>query len=394
MSSSDENSPQHPSRLVLDQVRIAAENIPVKELLELEYNGQVWGPIWRVHLRAHLEAFKQITQQVRVRDIDSEMEWVYVNEHEYFQKRKEEPMPPIPKKEVGNLFYLIHGGQKVGPYTKDQILEKIQSYNLVMTDPISVDMGTTWIKVYQIEEFDRRLKNDKVEGSENLSHLYENLRNNNVVGLKVLQNLSQHDETNPSYSLSDTTIEPAKRKKDGSGDLFEIKWFALFIFAVVGIVAILRGWNTMPSKEKRTPASVKKERMEKVRAKRAQNRRSSNRAPASVKKNEKVNAKNVSRSAASTVKKPNRRRRLNRARTRANKPIGSSAALKSVRKPASNDYYDDGSTPDEQDPVRSQASKETMDPEREYDQDSYDDKQQEEEPYYSPSMKRKPFKRR
>ena len=31
-----------------------------------------------------------------------------------------------------------------------------------------------------------------------------------------------------------------------------------------------------------------------------------------------------------------------------------------------NDYYDDGQTPDEQDPVRGQASKEALDPESEY----------------------------
>lgn len=387
--SSDNNSPQHPLRLVLNQVKIASENIPVKELLEVEYNGEVWGPIWRKHLTAHLEAFKQLTTQIRVRDIDSEMEWVEVTQHPFFQKRIQEPLPAIPNNKVGNLFYVLQGGQKCGPFTKEQILERINSYDLVMTDPISVDMGNTWIKVYQIEEFDRRLKNDQLNGSAELNNLYENLRNNNVVGLKVLQSLTKDDATNPTYNFNNTRIEAQKRRE--GDDIFDFKWLALFIVAVIGIVSILRGWNTAPEREKRTPASIKKERVRKMQGSSASNRPSSNRAPASASSAEvikKKTAKNPSaRSAGSLVK----RKRLNRPRTRTSRSIRNSAALKSVRQPASNsnnDYFDDGSTPDEQDPVRSQVSKETMDPEDEY------DKEQQDEPYYSPTMKRKPFRKR
>jgi hypothetical protein len=393
--SSNQNSPQHPLRLVLNQVKIAAENIPVKELLEVEYNGEVWGPIWRNHLKAHLDAFKEMIGEIRVRDIDSEMEWVAVTEHPYFQKRIQEPLPAIPKTEVGNLFYILQGGQKVGPFTKEQILEKINAYDLVMTDPISVDMGNNWIKVYQIEEFDRRLKNENLNGSKELTNLYENLRNNNVVGLKVLQSLSKDEATNPNYNFNNTTIEPQKRR-EGGGDLFETKWLALFVFAVVGIVAILRSWNSAPTREKRTPASIKEERVQKMKQQRSsstskRSTRSSSRAPASASPAEVVKKKPANRNSAKSVAS-RARRRLNRPRTRTSRSISNSAALKSVRSPASdkNDYYDNGDTPDELDPVRSQVSRETMDPESEYDSEQ----NSKEEPYYSPTMTRKPFRRR
>lgn len=407
MSSEENHSPQHPQRLVLSQERVAQEAIAVKELLEVEFEGQVFGPIWRVHLKAHLDAFKQLTHEIRIRDIESHMEWVQVTNHPYFQKRTQTPAPAIPEDQVGNLFYLIQGGQKVGPFTKEQILEKIHAYQLVMTDPISVDMGQNWIKVYQISEFDRRLKSERSNGSndgEDVSSLYKGLRNNNVVGLQVLQSLTHQDPTNPSYDLDSTRIDP-KKKSNSLNDLVELKYFALFIIGLVGIFSILSSWNR--PRAKRTPASVKEAKSRQLEqerkankaaqraAKRAERSSSrSNRAPASVdnhssKKNTRLNQVRA-----------NNNRRINRPRSRTNRSIRNSAAYKSTRQPASagedDNYYDDGDTPDEQDPVRSQVSRETMDPPDEYEKEPDYDKEQnsEDEPYYSPTLKRTRRKRR
>lgn len=414
MSSEENLAPNHPARLILSPERIQAESIPAKELMEVEFEGGVFGPIWRVHLKAHIDAFKQLTQSLRVRDIDTQMEWVPLTLHPYFQKRTKEPMPSVPDSQVGNLFYLIQGGQKVGPFTKEQILEKINAYQLVMTDPISLDMGQSWIKVYQITEFDRRLKGESDpshSNGDNVNSLYQGLRNNNVVGLQVLQSLTQPDPTNPHYDMDSTRIDP-KKKSSGFSDIVELKYLALFIIGLVGIFSLLSSWNRPRSK--RTPASIKQEKsreLEKKKRKdqanlRAESRKSnrantnrtrSNRAPASVQpKSEDHGYKGRAKRAAAL-----NNRKINRPRSRTDRSIRNSAAFRSTRRPASNsenanentsqdDYYDDGETPDEQDPVRSQVSKETMDPAEEYD----NEQQSEEEPYYSPTLKSKRRTRR
>ena len=133
------------------------------------------GPIWCTHLKSHLEAFKVLTKQLRVRDIGSEMEWIEVKQHPFFQKG---PKTSYRRYQKDKLAIFLHSRVDKKLVLLQKILrKKINSYELVMTDPISVDMGNNWIKVYQIEEFDRRLTNDQINGSAELENLYENLRN-------------------------------------------------------------------------------------------------------------------------------------------------------------------------------------------------------------------------
>lgn len=423
MDPNDKNSPFHPSRLVLTDSKIKTESIPIGELVEVEFGGDVWSPIWQSHLKSHLDAFKELQKHIRLREFCSNQDWMHVSQHPFFQKRFQEPDPSVPQETVGNLFYLLKGGLKVGPFTKDQIEQKINRFDLMMTDSISTDMGKTWIKVYQIPEFDRRLNQNENQNLGGVDNLYAKLRNNNVAGLKVLQGLNRYDSTSPSYDLQSTKLEsspkkavnqhidspatqtshesdnnesaveePQARKEEGG----QGKWFALFVIAFVGIVTILRMWNTS-SAPKRTPASIKKEKaMEMKKTSRSNYKKKSankiakkrpkvtNRAPASA-----SSAASTNRPARKNVQKARQRiNQIRRARTRTRTPITNSRAYKSVknndrdRAPASvtdgydesqyndnpnNDSYDDGSTPDEQDPVRSQVSKETLDPEEEYD---------------------------
>lgn len=425
MDPNDKNSPFHPSRLVLTDSKIKTESIPIGELVEVEFGGDVWSPIWQSHLKSHLDAFKELQKFIRLREFCSNQDWMHVSQHPFFQKRFQEPDPSVPQETVGNLFYLLKGGLKVGPFTKDQIEQKINRFDLMMTDSISTDMGKTWIKVYQIPEFDRRLNQNENQNLGGVDNLYAKLRNNNVAGLKVLQGLNRYDSTSPSYDLQSTKLQsnpkkninqqidstsvdtnpnseidevkvekPKARKEEEGG---QGKWFALFVIAFVGIVTILRMWNTS-SEPKRTPASIKKEKaMEMKKTSRSNYKKKSEnkvankkpkvtkRAPASTKA-----PTSAARPARKNLQKARQRiNQIRRARTRTKTPITRSRAYKSVknldddrRAPASvtdsydesqyndnpdNDAYDDGSTPDEQDPVRSQVSKETLDPEEEYD---------------------------
>ena len=448
MTPEDKHSPHHPSRLVLSQEKIEESSIKTIELVEVEYGEEVWGPIWRNHLKVHLDMFSELSSQLRVRDVNTEMAWLEINQHPFFQKRHTDPLPHVNKDQVGDLFYLIQAGQKIGPFTKEQINDRIENLKLKMTDTISLDMGRTWVKVYQISEFDQRLKEKSTqdeEGVQSVEALYEQLRKTNVTGLKVLKNLSQQDSTNPSYDISNTTVasnyrapKPKKEKKEKPPkrdfDYSQFKWFALFVVAFVGILGILRMWNT-PESDRR-PASVeakkgsiqeaKKKRKEKIKIKEDQKKKQaktvinkrpdpkSARRPASIRKNR-------ARAQRST-----NNIRMNRSRTRrrarANRPITNSRAFKSTqrennRAPASEDYnddnyyddkddykeeYDDGTVTDENDPVRGQVSKETLDPdldsddsyedEKEYSNDDYQDQNSEEEVFYSPIIKNKKSK--
>ena len=75
----------------------------------------------------------------------------------------------------------------------------------------------------------------------------------------ILKKNNNKDLSN--YSSSSRHLENKdENRKDESG---QGKWFALFVIAFVGIVSILRMWNTSQH-EDRSPASIKEEKSQEL----------------------------------------------------------------------------------------------------------------------------------
>ena len=69
----------------------------------------------------------------------------------------------------GDVF-LLSEGQKVGPFSMEEITEKLQQKELLYTDYFSLDGGMQWLKISEHEQFNRR----KMTREENLPSMPEN----------------------------------------------------------------------------------------------------------------------------------------------------------------------------------------------------------------------------
>ena len=73
--------------------------------------------------------------------------------HAFFQRRG----PQVIKSEPhAGSFWLLHEGQKKGPFSFKEIDKKLEMNLLTMVDHISTDDGHHWKKIYEVSGFDRR----------------------------------------------------------------------------------------------------------------------------------------------------------------------------------------------------------------------------------------------
>jgi hypothetical protein len=88
----------------------------------------------------------------------SDRQWKLFFDHPQFQRRVEAPFPPLIPRNQENFeeFYVLHQGQKHGPYAPDAIQQMLIKKVLNMHSLISADKGKAWKKIYHFEMFDRR----------------------------------------------------------------------------------------------------------------------------------------------------------------------------------------------------------------------------------------------
>ena len=92
----------------------------------------------------------------QIRNIDQN-EWLPVFSHPYFQRRKPQLVSAASlKDEEDQEIYILINGQKAGPYEKSQLLDMVKDKEILLTDMISTNGGHTWMKLYQLDQFNRR----------------------------------------------------------------------------------------------------------------------------------------------------------------------------------------------------------------------------------------------
>ena len=113
--------------------------------------NETFGPYETESLKHYVAENETLFEEAHASRMDH-VEWKPFWEHTVFQRRK---VQAIGQAHEGP-FWIMVNGLKVGPLSYQDIDKKIEMGLLVMTDHLSVDDGHSWLKIFQIEGFDRR----------------------------------------------------------------------------------------------------------------------------------------------------------------------------------------------------------------------------------------------
>ncbi|MBT3586073.1 MAG: hypothetical protein HN509_14300 [Halobacteriovoraceae bacterium] len=365
-------------------------NFSLSELIEIQVDGEVFGPLKLDDLKTAAEDYA-LNNNYQVKTLEEEG-YLPLYEHPAFQRRKD--VSPVSNEEeaithqdISERFFYLHQGQKWGPVDKDEIWSLLKAKKLLMTDMVSPNEGDVWYRVCQLEQFDRRGKDlyDPLPGlpewqifkesNEEVNRELKQMSSDEVemeaiAGLAFIGNINSGKAENKDFAKSEEQAEKQIANESISSKFKiptsiklpvppKVLWGVLLMFSIVGIFAIF--W---PSSDKQFEAKFQKEK--------------TNKAPNKITKakvfSPKIKVKRV------PAFKPNKASRINR--RPAFKPRTSKSFLKSksfrntkARKPLADNpakekddyYYDDGLDPVELDPIREKVSKETLDPDYEED---------------------------
>lgn len=132
-------------------------NVELREhIFEIKDSEHSLGFISLYDLKAYVFEHEEEAKNYSVKAIDSD-EWKNIYEHPFFQRRKPQLVSIETLKEVDDIqFYILQKGQKAGPYEKDQLLEMVENREILLTDTVSINGGHVWMKLFQVDGFDRR----------------------------------------------------------------------------------------------------------------------------------------------------------------------------------------------------------------------------------------------
>lgn len=132
-------------------------NVELREhIFEIKDSEHSLGFISLYDLKAYVFEHEEEAKNYSVKAIDSD-EWKNIYEHPFFQRRKPQLVSIETLKEVDDVqFYILQKGQKAGPYEKDQLLEMVENREILLTDTVSINGGHVWMKLFQVDGFDRR----------------------------------------------------------------------------------------------------------------------------------------------------------------------------------------------------------------------------------------------
>jgi hypothetical protein len=135
-------------------------------IFEIKDADKSLGFISLYDLKAYVYEHDIEAQNYWVKNIDNN-EWKNIYDHPFFQRRKPQLVSTDTLKNVDDLeFYILQKGQKTGPFEKYELMDKVEKKEILLSDMVSFNAGYTWIKLFQVDGFDRRsLKdNDQLPG--------------------------------------------------------------------------------------------------------------------------------------------------------------------------------------------------------------------------------------
>lgn len=122
------------------------------DLWLVKIDSVVYGPYETESLRHYVKDNESLFDEALVL-LSDEKEWKPFWEYTKFQRRKPQGLVVT---DYQGPFWIMDRGQVTGPFSYNEIDKKIEMDLLSMTDRLSVDEGVTWIKIFEVEGFDRR----------------------------------------------------------------------------------------------------------------------------------------------------------------------------------------------------------------------------------------------
>ena len=211
-------------------------------IFEIKSDQSTLGYISLDELKAYIFEHEDEAINYFVRNIDS-TEWKVLFEHPFFQRRKPQIVSNETIKDDDDLaFYILQNGQKVGPFKKNELMDKVDSKEILLSNMASYNGGATWMKLFQIEGFNRRSlkESDQLPGKPSEKILSKVSRETHgltettdaISTLAYLGNIKRGkaSERERMTFTQDETITPVK-----SNSIY--KW--LLVGSVIGIIYFL-----------------------------------------------------------------------------------------------------------------------------------------------------------
>ncbi len=126
-----------------------------QDLFEIRLGNARLGPILNQDLKAYVAQAANFPVSCLISQFASE-QWVPLLQHPYFQRRKPQLVSQPISTTTKEAYYVLQQGKKQGPYSHAQIDRMLDQKEILVSDQISADEGQTWGRVYQIDRFDRR----------------------------------------------------------------------------------------------------------------------------------------------------------------------------------------------------------------------------------------------
>ena len=219
--------------ITLESMELTPEDIKKHQLesSDLYYfslNNNTYGPIYKEALKNNLDIIDP-TSAGMVKQAD-ENTWQSPYTHPYFQRRRLQIVDNDIEVNGKNSFYLLdQSGIKRGPVSFETIELQIKEKQLMLNDLISLDEGKTWIKLYQIEQFDRRKLVAKSAlpdlptaelldvGQEQNDYFKEDETEEAIIGLAIITNTNANKAQDKAYHhVTEEYVKIAERKLKSS----------------------------------------------------------------------------------------------------------------------------------------------------------------------------------
>ncbi len=351
--------------MVLGLQEIEAHDHILAECLDVEYADIIIGPVKKEALR---DLLLEITlpEETLVSEHGHD-HWVHIYDHPFFKPEEEEESE---ESKVVSSVLLLMEGQKMGPYTIEEIRKKVEHQKILLSQICSPDNGKTWHPIYDLEAFDRRKKkglphkaeftsdkiralseqDEKTGAFANLVYL-ENCKAGKSKKTDMSRRSTDKQQNNTqTHTISLDELNATIPPKNDQQSIYK----KVFLFSLMGLLLLFiipSGKDKVEKKEKVSRKKIKKAKKE-----------------LKQKKATEVTKSKPSKPSRETKAKVTKRSRERQRSFRENDKFRQRRAVRRGRsnrrpKAKSDDFYEDEhNDPVEQDRMQADLDKETLDP--------------------------------
>lgn len=229
--------------IIVSEEMITASGEMREHIFEIKDENKTLGFIALYDLKAYVFEHEEEAKHYLIKNIDG-TEWMPIFKHPFFQRRK----PQLISAQTltnndDSEFFILHKGQKIGPYERYELMEKIETREILLSDMVSFNGGHTWIKLFQVDGFDRRTLKDSDQLPEIPSNEFLNRpltsvysiseATDAITSLAFLGNLKKGKILEREYKIS------FQDEKDKTGKYSNSIYKWLFALSIIGIIYFL-----------------------------------------------------------------------------------------------------------------------------------------------------------